>query len=228
MSPPPTPPRIVALADLAEAYGVPDYLPADWRILVVPGDLIVDGDLLLDWDRPRGTDPASQHHWRDAAQHSDGEAIDGLAIEGSLHVSGALINLSDGPILLVRDHLRARTLIAGGSFIRIRGDVEVTDTVLGHTNHGELHIDGTVTAPLLIWNDHLFNATTLNAPYTFDTRAAVWEDWEYDDDLDGYPLPEQLKPILREEFGCWDEVMDALRAGKEVVKPNLGGQASST
>lgn len=227
MTAPPTPPRIVALADLADTYRVPDYMPADWRILVVPGDLSVDGDLQLEWDRPDGNANPPRHDWRDAAGCPPDEAIDGVAIEGSLHVDGAIISHWAGPMLLVREHLRARSLIAGGAFIRIRGDAEVTDTVLGHTNHGELYIDGTTTAPLLIWDDHFFNAATINAPYTFDTRAAAWEDWEYDDDLDGYPVPEQLKPVLREEFGCWDEVMDALRAGKDVVKPNFRDQASS-
>lgn len=218
MPSPPNAPRIVALSDLAGDYRVPDYMPAHWRILVCPGDLVVDGDLRLEWDRANDDAGGTLHDWRDAAHCPADESIDGIAIEGSLHVSGAIVSHWAGPVLLVREHLRARSLIAGGAFIRIRGDADLTDTVLGHTNHGELYIDGTVTAPLMVCDDHMFSAAHRNVAHLFEVREAIWDGWGYDDDLDAYPVPESLRPVLRDDFETWDEVMNELRAGKAVVR----------
>lgn len=212
-------PRIVKIGEIADAYRIPDYhREENLRIFVHPGDLTIDGDMSLAWDAP--SDAAdSPLDWRKAVQCPDGERIDGLVVEGDLRLGGALINLWAGPMLLVGGHLAARTLVAGGSFIRILGNVDIADTLLAHSNSGELHIGGTTTAPLLIGEDnHYMTLGPCTSPIIFDAREAARDDWEYDDDADAYPVPEQLKPVLREGFGNWDDIMAALKSGKPVTK----------
>ena len=108
------------------------------RFLFLPGPLVIDGDFGDDY-RPAGGQKAS---------------FDCILVDGDLQVSGRVRFYQQAPGLLVRGDLRAKTLETGDSFVRVLGDVDVTQAIIGNYNDGSLGIAGSATAPYLVALDH--------------------------------------------------------------------------
>lgn len=82
--------------------------------------------------------------------------LSGLWVEGALHVHGAIANPCGdyGRFLVVCGPTRAEHVIGGGSEIYLEGGAEVQGLVLGHYNHGRLHIEGQLAAKVVVNDDH--------------------------------------------------------------------------
>lgn len=108
------------------------------RFLFLPGPLVIDGDFGDDY-RPAGGQKSS---------------FDCILVGGDLQVSGRVRFNRQSPGLLVRGDLRAKTLENGDSFVRVLGDVNVTQAIIGNYNDGSLGIQGSARAPYLVSLDH--------------------------------------------------------------------------
>lgn len=108
---------------------------------------------------------------------------------GNLTVTGAIHNEdTDGAHgLIVLGNLRAKNIAIGGQETYVRGDLIVEELLCGSYNHGEMKVDGNVSAKLLISDDYRFWIKgTLNAPigYTACEKVGMLEGRDYDDDFD--------------------------------------------
>ena len=148
--PRPTPPGFVSvpvgllverysLSHLRSYTGCIDQIPQP-SIAVYEGDLSLDG---LDLDIPGG--------W-----YVGGDM--GYLITGNLRVNGNITNeQDDGALsLVVLGDLHAKNIAIGGQNFYVRGNVNVEGVFCGSYNHGETHVDGNLSAGLLISNDYRF------------------------------------------------------------------------
>jgi hypothetical protein len=173
-------------------YGSREPAPDAW-VRVVEGDCRIAGDLELDWE--------SFDHYA-------------LIVDGNLEVDGSVIltwNLS-GPFLFVTGNLRARNLLAGDGEIRICGDADIQELLLGIGNDGHLSIDGTTRAGFILQDDHSMWITS---------SAVCWRahDWPA-----GMPLSEYLHheiPVERNEYGIESAETELLIARVRTGQPML-------
>ncbi|MGY0036140.1 hypothetical protein [Pedobacter sp. NJ-S-72] len=76
-------------------------------------------------------------------QNSD-ERIEGLVILGNLSVKGCIINEEGdyGAFLYVSGQITCQSLVAGGSVIYVKGDINTEEVFISHYNHGYFKCDG--------------------------------------------------------------------------------------
>ena len=108
------------------------------RFLILPGPLVIQGDFGDDYRPTAGR----------------GDSFDCIIVNGDLRVSGRVRFDKPSPGLLVRGNLKARTLENTDSFVRVLGDVEVTQTIIGSYSDGSLGIQGSAKAPYLVSLGH--------------------------------------------------------------------------
>lgn len=179
-------------------YGLSDLVPSSGtpQMLLVKGDVHLAGSLF--WDD--GAD----------ARMADGKSVDVLLVSGDLELDGDLINREGdyGPGLLVLGSVRARNVIHGGAVWVISGDLCATGCVIGHYNHGQLHIGGQLSAALLVSDDHDLQVAgaclALNADSAVREHRVVAEVLDYRNDVVQISLHTLLDrlvaelPVLRE------------------------------
>ena len=163
---------------LTERFGGVSEAHDTREVLVHTGDHHLDGDLRLD-------------------RMGLFEEFQGLIVDGDLELAGSVVNAEGdfGPFLLVTGDLKTRHLVAGGSEIRVEGDVRADGLVLGHYNHGTLSALGRVSARLLMNDDHAMEVST-DSPY-----------WNSHSTTLGFPLSDYLRADVPLYFNDdeWDE-----------------------
>jgi hypothetical protein len=163
-----------------------------------------------------------QHAWRERLKvavndRTEGNfGITGLIVTGNLTVNGSLVNsnMSDGPFLLVMGTVAAHNLVAGGAHIQISGDANIRDVAFFHYNDGSISINGNLSVPVFINDDH-------DGSY----KALINNQFknEYDDELpedeNGHPeIPKDLRALLSDNILAWEDILANLSEGKEVPK----------
>ncbi|MFT5353754.1 MAG: hypothetical protein ACI9KE_000954, partial [Polyangiales bacterium] len=121
----------------AKGSALPDSLPGyegDYdgaTFKVFEGNLVVKGDLNLD---------------------SEGS----IAVLGDLEVKGTIGNYDgdSGPALIVTGNLKAKNVVAGGSEMKVQGDVTLGNGLYAFYNHGQVSIGGDLSAKGVLCSDH--------------------------------------------------------------------------
>jgi tetratricopeptide (TPR) repeat protein len=108
---------------------------------------------------------------------------------GNLTVTGAIYNdNTDGAHgLIVLGNLHAKNIAIGGQETYVRGDLIVEELLCGSYNHGEMKVDGSVRAKLLISDYYRFWIKgTLDAAIGFTDceRVGMLDGCDYDDEFD--------------------------------------------
>jgi hypothetical protein len=193
----------------------------NYCFLVADGDLTIDGDLRLDYnDNDWVTDAID---WRKKLHIADDEnlknnyGIRGVIVTGNLTVNGSIVNsnMNDGPFLLVMGNVAAHNVVAGGAHMVIKGNADVRDVAYGHYNDGSIQINGDLSAPIFISEDHSFGFNSLkNNQFKYN---------DYDDELpeddNGDPkIPKKLRALLDDDIKDWDDLTSRLRSGEHVLK----------
>lgn len=82
-----------------------------------------------------------------------------IVVIGDLHVTGNIFNENtDGALsLIVLGNLYAKNVLVGGQLIYVRGNITVTEALVGSYNHGDLYCYADVYCPLIINDDYHFN-----------------------------------------------------------------------
>lgn len=80
----------------------------------------------------------------------------GILLLGDLTVQGCIINEKGdyGPFLYSKGNIECQSLLLGGCYVEIEGDISAEEVVMTHYNHGFLDCKGTVKAPVFIIDDH--------------------------------------------------------------------------
>lgn len=188
-------------------YGMADFLEGTTRhsrLLHLPSSARVQGSLTWDF----GADADGSPECR----------VDALVIEGDLELEGDLLNLEGdhGPSLLVLGRVRAQNFVHGGGVWVISGDVEVAHVILGHYNHGQCTIGGSVRGALLMREDH--HLDVLGSCDAIDTSAAVAQRLLVDEVLDLHDFDadceeDQMHDLIRDEL-----VIERIRQGLPVLR----------
>ncbi len=188
-------------------YGMADFLEGTTRhsrLLHLPTSARVQGSMI--WDFGADADVCPEYR------------VDALVIEGDLELEGDLLNLEGdyGPSLLVLGRVRAQNFVHGGGVWVISGDVEVEHVILGHYNHGQCTIGGSLRAALLMREDHHLDVRgTCDA---MDASAAVAQRLLVDEvfdlgDFDADCEEDQMLDLMREEL-----VIERIRQGLPVLR----------
>jgi hypothetical protein len=106
------------------------------RALVLPPGVTVDGSVSLDLDVPSVRE----------------NKLSALVCFGDLTVTGDILNrnLNRGLLLFVGGNLRSSSLVKGGGYFLVTGDLVVQTLVITEYNDGVLRVGGNLSAPLFI------------------------------------------------------------------------------
>lgn len=196
--------------ELRRSHPLPSWLDDAALMLVHEDDLTLEGDLPLDdeagW-RDGSILPLLAERTGIAAPPRPAHALHGLIVVGDLRLSGALVNAEGdfGPTLLVTGSLHARQASCGGAYIHVVGDMVLAECAYAHYNHGQLVIEGTLTALALVNNDH-----------GIDIRGKMPRGKPPCIDI-GDPaaaIPPALKKLLKGSLLSLGMVLDGLRRGQ--------------
>lgn len=217
---------------LSDVYGSWMYkYIKNYLILVYEGDAYIDGNLNLDWEMGWVDDDLDWRKSLNIQGESSGHfGVVGLVVTGNLEVNGLIanVNSNEGPFLYVGGDVKAQSVIGGGAYIRIAGDVTATEAVFGHYNDGSLKIGGKVKAPVVISDDHDFGYKSVKADYYYNSHA--WGDNEdseliEDEETGEMVIPPKLtKMLVNETSETLEDVLNDLCAGELILKKTGGIQ----
>ena len=206
-----------------------DYLK-DSVVLVHEGDLHLSHNLVLDWDGPHSmANFANTIVRQNHLNWEDGKNLQAFIVNGGLTVDGVVLNadMEGGAILVVTGGLKARSLVGGGSEIRIKGPSLLSEAAFGHYNDGVIAFGGGLTVPLYLNSDHdMWIDGEKNIEFDFFTfRSGIAEEVdsnehgeEEEDDNGDAPLPASLLARLDPDIDDKATLQEFLLQGKPVFR----------
>lgn len=151
-----------------------------------------------------------------------------VLIEGSLHIDGALTaNDTDGTAnLVVLGSLHVQHAVVGGQLVYVQGALTVDELLWGHTHHGDLNVNGGLTARVALFTDgyHVHVAGGEQVEFLLDEVRGVPSLAEFSCEVAGLVFaPECFDGIDDGAGGIGDllsreRVLAAVRAGKSPVR----------
>ncbi|MEN8905693.1 MAG: hypothetical protein ABF289_07030, partial [Clostridiales bacterium] len=180
----------------SELFDLGKYLQYfDDYIYYYEDDTIIDGNMLLDYDR-------------------NGEWT-GIIVNGNLEVNGCIKNYeaSYGPFLFLTGNLKAKSIIAGGSDIIIKGNVILDDVMLGYNNHGKIRVNGDVRAKIVISENHnmeiLGGISAIKLNDGGNLKDANYERWQT-----------VIKDSVLNSDGnpFWEKLFEEIEIGNSIIK----------
>ncbi|MFL9481644.1 hypothetical protein ACI6Q2_02625 [Chitinophagaceae bacterium LWZ2-11] len=135
--------------DLFEDWSDDDYF------LVTEGDVNIEGGLHLDLYEDSGKKKIAVLADLKFAELNK-LRIEGVLIQGNLTTTGCIINeIGDyGPFVFIGGKISCQSLLLGGSYVEVEGNVTAKEVVMTDYNHGRFNCKGTIEAPVFIVNDH--------------------------------------------------------------------------
>jgi len=153
--------------------------------------------------------------------------IEGILINGNFSTSGAIINAEGdyGPYVFINGNVDCQSLLLGGSYAEIIGNVKAKEVVMTSYNHGNFKCSGVIEAPVFIVEDHYTTfAERKNDLFYYNDRANDFDpknDCEYDDDLDENVISTELRKHLDNPLiETFEELKRELENGEWVLKRN--------
>jgi len=153
--------------------------------------------------------------------------IEGILINGNLSTTGTIINAEGdyGPYVFVKGNVDCQSLLLGGSYVEIMGNVKAQEVVMTSYNHGNFKCSGIIEAPVFIVEDHYTTFTDRkNDLFYYNDKTDDFEaknSCEYDDeseeDIISIELRKHLENPLIETF---EELKRELENGELVLKQN--------
>jgi hypothetical protein len=193
----------------------------NYFFLVADGDLEINGNLRLDYDD--GNWATDSLAWRKSLNIADDEnlknnyGIRGVIVTGNLTVNGSIKNsdMESGPFLLVMGNVAAHNLVAGGAHMVVNGNATIRDVAYGHYNDGSIDINGDLSVPIFINEDHSFSYKSLkNNKFKYNSHND-----SIDEDVDGNPkIPKKLRTLIKDAILDWDDFIEAIRGAEDVLK----------
>lgn len=136
-----------------EGFDLYDDWSEDDALLVAEEDVELPGHLQLDFFEEQGRLDILKLL---KLKISDDIRIQGLVILGNLKVSGCMINAEGdyGPFVYIQSNVSCQSLLLGGAYVEVRGDITAEEVVMTDYNHGFLNVEGVVCTPIFIVEDH--------------------------------------------------------------------------
>ena len=153
--------------------------------------------------------------------------IEGILINGNLSTTGTIINAEGdyGPYIFIKGNVDCQSLLLGGSYVEIMGNVKAQEVVMTSYNHGNFKCSGIIEAPVFIVEDHYttFTGRKNDLFYyndktdDFDAKNSCEYDDEGEEDIISIELRKHLENPLIETF---EELKRELESGELVLKQN--------
>jgi len=153
--------------------------------------------------------------------------IEGILINGNLSTTGTIINAEGdyGPYIFIKGNVDCQSLLLGGSYVEIMGNVKAQEVVMTSYNHGNFKCSGIIEAPVFIVEDHYttFKGRKNDLFYyndktdDFDAKNSCEYDDESEEDIISIELRKYLENPLIETF---EELKRELESGELVLKQN--------
>ena len=153
--------------------------------------------------------------------------IEGILINGNFSVNGTIINAEGdyGPYIFIKGNVDCQSLLLGGSYVEIMGNVKAQEVVMTSYNHGNFKCSGIIEAPVFIVEDHYttFTGRKNDLFYyndktdDFDAKNSCEYDDESEEDIISIELRKHLENPLIETF---EELKRELESGELVLKQN--------
>ncbi|WKL46406.1 polymer-forming cytoskeletal protein [Flavobacterium pectinovorum] len=156
--------------------------------------------------------------------------IEGLLINANFSVNGTIINAEGdyGPYIFINGNVTCQSLLLGGSYVEIMGDVKAKEMVMTSYNHGNFKCSGIIEAPVFIVEDHYTTfGDRKNDLFYYNDKTNDYDsenDCEYDEeDEDGISI-ELRKHLENPLIATFEELKRELERGELVLrksKPQL-------
>ncbi|MDN3675144.1 polymer-forming cytoskeletal protein [Flavobacterium branchiarum] len=153
--------------------------------------------------------------------------IEGVLINGNLSTTGTIINAEGdyGPYVFITGNVACQSMLLGGSYVEIKGNVKAQEVVMTSYNHGNFKCEGTIEVPVFIVEDHYTTfAERKNELFYYNDKTGDSDPENnsvYDDvsgeDIISIELRKLLDNPLIETF---EEFKRELELGELVLKQN--------
>ncbi|WP_264525572.1 polymer-forming cytoskeletal protein [Flavobacterium sp. N502536] len=151
--------------------------------------------------------------------------IEGVLINGNLSVSGTIINAEGdyGPYVFIKGDVSCQSMLLGGSYVEIEGNVTAKEVVMTSYNHGNFKCAGCIEAPVFIVEDHYTTvADRKNDLFYYNDKTDEMnpkDECEYDEDSDEEVISTELRKHLDNPFiTTFEELKRELEEGELVLK----------
>ena len=150
------------------------------------------------------------------------ERVEGLIVFGNLNIKGSLINEEGdyGAFLYVSGQIDCQSLVAGGSVMYVKKEVNAEEVFISHYNHGYFRADGMVTAQVLIINDHYTYLNNYQASlfyYNDKTGENPPENNCYEDEEGDWLCSDELSKLLNNPTPTFEDLIFDLNEGEYVL-----------
>lgn len=157
----------------------------------------------------------------------DAIRIEGILINGNFTTNGTIINAEGdyGPYVFIAGNVTCQSLLLGGSYVEIKGNVKAQEVVMTSYNHGNFKCSGVIEAPVFIVDDHYttFAARNNGLFYYNDKTDEVDSENEctYDEDSGEDIISIELRKHLDNELiETFEELKRELEFGELILKQN--------
>jgi hypothetical protein len=157
----------------------------------------------------------------------DARRIEGILINGDFSTNGTIVNAEGdyGPYIYINGNVTCQSLLLGGSYTEIIGNVKAKEVVMTSYNHGNFKCTGLIEAPVFIVEDHYTTfAERKNDLFyyndktdDFDAKNECGYDEVSGEDIISIELRKHLDNPLIETF---EELKRELEFGELILKQN--------
>ncbi|MFH6986141.1 polymer-forming cytoskeletal protein [Flavobacterium collinsii] len=151
--------------------------------------------------------------------------IEGVLINGNLSVNGTIINAEGdyGPYVFIKGDVSCQSMLLGGSYVEIEGNVTAKEVVMTCYNHGNFKCSGCIEAPVFIVEDHYTTvADRKNDLFYYNDKTDDMDlenESEYDEDSDEEVISMELRKHLENPLiTTFEELKRELEKGELVLK----------
>ena len=153
--------------------------------------------------------------------------IEGILINGNFSASGSIINAEGdyGPYVFISGNVTCQSLLLGGAYVEIKGNVEAKEVVMTYYNHGNFNCSGTINSPVFIVSDHntAFVERKNDLFYYNDRDNDVdpKNECEYNDETGDEIISNELRKLFDNPLiETFEELERELAMGELILKQN--------
>lgn len=153
--------------------------------------------------------------------------IEGILINGNFSTSGSIINAEGdyGPYVFISGNVTCQSLLLGGAYVEIKGNVEAKEVVMTYYNHGNFSCSGIINSPVFVVNDHNTTfAERKNDLFYYNDRdndSDPKNECSYDDETDEEIISNELRKLLDNQLiESFEELERELAMGELILKQN--------
>jgi hypothetical protein len=153
--------------------------------------------------------------------------IEGVLINGNFSACGSIINAEGdyGPYIFISGNVTCQSLLFGGAYVEIKGNVEAKEVVMTYYNHGNFNCSGAINSPVFIVNDHNTSFEERKNDLFYyndrDNDSDPKNECSYDDETGKEIISNELRKLFDNPLiETFEELERELAMGELILKQN--------